>query len=323
MHTEYLGPIDQTNIPIVILEQTALKIQHGRLLAFPTKTVYGIGTSIFNNTAIQQLYAIKQKPKAQLIPIYISNLNQIKFLATDISQEFYRVADELLPAPITIILKKHPNFSSSFITGNKDTIAVHFSPCSVVQRLIELTGCPLAITAANILGKPRSIQAQHVLEDFNGTIDGILDGGQTDYGLESTILSLENPKIPTIFRLGVILPRTLEKIIKQPVKIHPLALLKQESRFSNQLKANIRLFSNWEELDIYLKLSLPGKRLIMHTEKPPFKTKYKFFALNSKNFYEGIRLAERENYTETLVHCSSKVKSNEALFNRLKQLAKV
>ena len=322
MYTEYLGPTDQTNLLIPILEQAALKIQHGGLLAFPTETVYGIGTSIFNSTAIKQLYAIKQKSKDRAIPVYISNLNQINFLATNIPQEFYRIANELLPAPITIILKKHPNFSS-LITGNKETIVVHFSSSSILQRLIELTGCPLAITAANISGKPRSIQARHVLEDFNGAIDGILDGGQTDYGLESTILSLENPKIPTIFRLGLVLPRTLEKILKQPVKIHPLALLKQGSHFSNQLKANIHLFSNWEGLDSYLKLSLPGKRLIMHAEKSPFKLKYKFFALNSKNFYEGLRLAERENYTETLVHCSSIVKHNEALFSRLKQLAKL
>ena len=169
MYIEHLGPIYQKNFfkSTPTLDQAVRKLQRGEVLAFPTETVYGIGASIFNNSAVQRLYIIKHKPKEQALPVYISNLNQINFLAADIPQEFNILADKLLPASITIILKKHSNISSP-VTGSGKTIAIHLSPHPLVQRLIELTGCPLVVTSANTLGKPRSIQARHVLEDFNG-----------------------------------------------------------------------------------------------------------------------------------------------------------
>ena len=148
----------------------------------------------------------------------------------------------------------------------------------------------------------------------------VIDGGEVQYGMESTILSLEDPLRPTILRFGVLLQKEIEDVLNRKLIVHPLALTLNGNSTFDKLRSAVRLFSSWDEMKIYLKLSSSSKRIIMSDEATPIKGDH--FQLSEKNLYEGLRIADREGFAEVLVLCSSEVKKNVFLFNKLKQIAR-
>lgn len=317
MYTEYFGPIDRGGLEG--LEPPSRKLQQGGLVAFPTETVYGLGATILNLQAIKRLYQVKNRGESHSLPVHIANMDQLKFIATDIPDEAEVLAKHFLPGPLTLILKKSPNLSEA-VTGGRPTVAVRISSDPIARRLIELTGCPLAVPSANITGKLSPTKASHVLEDFNGHIEGVIDGGEVQYGMESTILSLEDPLRPTILRFGVLLQKEIEDVLNRKLIVHPLALTLGGNSMFDMLRSAVRLFSSWDEMKIYLKLSSSSKRMIMSDEAAPIKGDY--FKLNEKNLYEGLRIADREGFAEVLVLCSPEVMKNVFLLNKLKRIAR-
>jgi len=322
MYTEYFGPVNRQDLGCssAQLESAARKLQQGGLVAFPSETVYGLGATILNEGALKKLYQVKKRSEDCALPIHIANLSQLQFVAVDIPLEAQALAKEFLPGPLTLILKKNPNLSP-LITGGKETIAVRISSDPIARRLIELTGCPLAVPSANQSGKPSPTKASHVLEDFNGKIEGLVDGGETRFGMESTLISLEDPARPTLYRFGVIPQREIERVLNRKVVVHPLALVLNGNSNLTKMRSAVRLFSSWDEMKIYLKLSSKSKRLIM-SEEPSLVSGGDHFQLKATNLYEGLRVAERDGYAEVLVLCNPKLKQNILLLNRLKQIAR-
>jgi L-threonylcarbamoyladenylate synthase len=324
MYTEYLGPIAEDSLLSAkeLLQKGARLVQRGGLVAIPTETTYGLAASILNETALSNLYGVKGRASSSAVPVQISSLDQVKFIAREIPSLFYLIAEKFFPGPLTVILKKSPYLSST-ITAGKDTVGIRLSSNPIVRKMIELVGCPIAMPSANVSGKPSPITAKHVLEDFNGRIEGIIDGGETTFGLESSILSLEDPKKPTLLRLGMITQDEIEKALGMTIYLHPQALLPHYSSEKAPSLPMIRLFSSWDEIKIYLQLSNDSKRLIMSSEdkKSMVRDSLDYFELTEKNLYEGLRTALREGYAEVLVLCSQKVKGYKALHQRLKQIA--
>ncbi|WP_316357308.1 L-threonylcarbamoyladenylate synthase [Candidatus Neptunichlamydia sp. REUL1] len=322
MYTEYFGPVNREDLGCssAKLESAARKLQQGGLVAFPSETVYGLGATVLNEGALKRLYQVKERPQDRSLSVHIANFSQLQFVAADIPLEAHALAKEFLPGPLTLILKKSPNLSS-LITGGKKTIAVRISSDPIARRLIELTGCPLAAPSANQSGKPSPTRASHVLEDFNGKIEGLVDGGQTRFGMESTLISLEDPACPTLYRFGVIPQKEIERVLNRKVPVHPLALVLNGNSNLTKMRSAVRLFSSWEEMKIYLKLSSKSKRLIM-SDEPSLVSDGVHFQLKSTNLYEGLRIAERDGYAEVLVLCTPKLKQNILLLNRLKQIAR-
>ncbi|MEM8728167.1 MAG: L-threonylcarbamoyladenylate synthase [Chlamydiota bacterium] len=316
MYTEYFGPINREELKG--LESPCRKLQQGGLVAFPTETVYGLGAAILNVRAIKRLYQVKNRAEDHSLPVQIANMDQLKFVATDICHETRVLAKHFLPGPLTIILKKNARLSP-MITGGKSTVAVRFCSDPIARRMIELTGCPLATSSANISGKPSSTEASHVLEDFNGKIEGIVDGGTVEYGMESTLISLEDRACPTLLRFGMISKQELENVLNRKLIVHPSALNPSKGPVFDKLYPDVRLFSSWDEMGIYLKRSSMGKRMTMGTESSPLRQDH--FCLNGNNLYEGLRIADRERYAEVLIHCSPAMKRNVLLFTKLKQVA--
>lgn len=320
MYTELLGPIlsDDLTESSSLLERAVRLLQQGGLVAFPTETVYGLGASILREDALERLFKVKQRPKNMALPIHVANINQVKFVASDIPQAFYALAERFFPGPLTIVLKKS-EMLSPLISGSNQSVAIRISPNPIAKRLIELTGCPLAVPSANLTGKPSPIKAKHVLEDFNGDIQAVLDGGECSYGLESTVVSIEDPENPIILRLGPISYSDIEKVLGKQVKIS------SNTYFSKNRQMHyptVRLFSTLDEVRIYLQLSTENKRLLMSSEKiVTGKANCEPFILSMNNLYEGLRLAERESYSEVLVLCDDPLKQNRVLFSRLKQIA--
>lgn len=176
-------------------------IKNGEVVAFPTETVYGLGADATNEAAVQKIYSAKGRPSDNPLIIHVSSLSQVSEFVTHIPQKARLVMSRLWPGPCTIVLNKKGPLAPS-VTGGLETVGIRMPDHPVALALIEKAGVPLAAPSANSSGKPSPTTAEHVFNDLGGRIKGIIDGGATGVGLESTVLDLTDPEKPTILRPG-------------------------------------------------------------------------------------------------------------------------
>ena len=195
MHTEIL----QAHLPGSI--EKALKIlQAGGLVAFPTDTVYGVGALAFDNAAIESIYPAKERPIEKAIPILIGDMDSLD-LVTDHIPDMARIfAARFWPGPLTCILSKKQTLPPA--VSATPTVAVRIPNHPDALTLLHTAG-PMAVTSANISGKPSPSTAQEVYEQLGGRIPLILDGGKTFGGIPSTLVDCTGEK-PVILREGPI-----------------------------------------------------------------------------------------------------------------------
>ncbi len=208
--------VTYTNYSTLDLKGSAELIKSGELVAFPTETVYGLGASVFNPKAIEQIFQVKGRPQDNPLIVHISSLQQLELIVEELPKEFEVLAESFFPGPLTLILPKKESVPS-IVSANLPTIGVRMPAHPIAQLLIEGVGVPLVAPSANLSGKPSSTTAQHVRDDFGDRIKSILDGGPCEYGIESTVLTL-HPK-PTILRPGQITQAQLEEVLKVPVTL--------------------------------------------------------------------------------------------------------
>lgn len=175
-------------------------LKSGGLIAFPTETVYGLGASAYDADAAEKIYAAKGRPSDNPLIVHICEKEQIDEIAEDVTEEAKMVIDTFMPGPITIILKKK-NIIPKTVTAGLDTVAIRFPAHNVARELIKAAGVPIAAPSANLSGKPSPTKARHVINDMTGRIDGIIDGGDCNVGVESTIVDFTGDK-PVILRPG-------------------------------------------------------------------------------------------------------------------------
>ncbi|MHA1684901.1 MAG: L-threonylcarbamoyladenylate synthase [Candidatus Heimdallarchaeaceae archaeon] len=210
MQTE-IETVDTEHLDINILTKAARLIKEGEIVAFPTETVYGLGADALNAQAVKKIFDAKGRPADNPLIVHINSIKQLNQIAIDIPEIVFSLAEHFWPGPLTFILKKHPRVPS-IVTGGLDTVAVRYPNNLIAQKLIELTGAPIAAPSANISGKPSPTRAEHVYEDFEGKIPLIIDGGETTIGVESTVVNLlVDP--PIILRPGGITYEMLKKFI--------------------------------------------------------------------------------------------------------------
>lgn len=175
-------------------------IKKGGLVVFPTETVYGLGANALDENAAKKIYEAKGRPQNNPLIIHLSDKNNIeKFCITEKIRLLDRLT-ALMPAPLTVILPAKDIIPRT-VTGGLDTVAVRVPTSEIARRLIAYSGVPIAAPSANISGKPSPTEARHVLEDMYGRADVIIDGGNCEVGLESTIVTLCE-KTPTLLRPG-------------------------------------------------------------------------------------------------------------------------
>ncbi len=175
-------------------------LKNGGLIAFPTETVYGLGASAYDADAAEKIYTAKGRPSDNPLIVHICEKEQIDEIAEDVTEEAKMVIDTFMPGPITIILKKK-NIIPKTVTAGLDTVAIRFPSHNVARALIKAAGVPIAAPSANLSGKPSPTKARHVINDMIGRIDGIIDGGDCNVGVESTIVDFTGDK-PVILRPG-------------------------------------------------------------------------------------------------------------------------
>lgn len=206
-----LFEIDPNNIDDKIISLGADLLKDGKLVAFPTETVYGLGANGLDEVACLDIYKAKGRPSDNPLILHISNLEQLNTLVLEISPIAQKIIDTFLPAPLTLIFKKS-KIVPYVVSGGLDTVAVRFPKNPIANALIEKAGIPIAAPSANLSGKPSCTKASHVKEDLFGKISLIIDGGECSIGLESTILDTTTTP-PTLLRPGFITLEQLTEVI--------------------------------------------------------------------------------------------------------------
>lgn len=209
--TTQVYPIDKDQPDAQLIALAARAIQAGKLVAFPTETVYGLGADATNAEAVARIFAAKQRPSNDPIIVHIADLTQLEHVAIAIPAIAYQLAAHFWAGALTMVLKRGANIPPNVSAGT-DTVAVRMPSHPVAHALITAAGLPIAAPSANTFSRPSATTAQHVLDDLNGRVDVILDGGAAHIGLESTVIDLTG-NTPTILRPGGVTLEQLREII--------------------------------------------------------------------------------------------------------------
>ncbi len=191
-------------------------IKKGQLVAIPTETVYGLAADALNPEAVASIFAAKGRPMDNPLIVHIADIADWAPLVTAITPQAEALADAYWPGPLTMILPASPTVPPE-VTGGLTTVAVRYPSHPVAQAAILHAGCPLAAPSANRSGAPSPTNAARVMEDMQGRIDAVLDGGDSDVGVESTVVDMCHTP-PRLLRPGGITPAMLEEVVG-PIEI--------------------------------------------------------------------------------------------------------
>ena len=207
MNTSYIT-INEAAVDDSKIEAAGTLLKEGRLVAFPTETVYGLGANALDEEAAAKIYSAKGRPSDNPLIVHIADWDALGLIVKEIPPQARLLADRFWPGPLTMIFQKNERVPYG-TTGGLETVAVRMPSNRIAQKLIRAGGGYIAAPSANTSGRPSPTQASHVLDDLDGKIDMIIDGGPVSIGLESTIVDLSEG-VPTILRPGYITKEMLE-----------------------------------------------------------------------------------------------------------------
>lgn len=184
------------------LEQAAVILRAGGLVALPTETVYGLGANALNAEAVESIFRAKQRPAWDPVIVHISNLEMLNDLVQNVPPAARKLMRAFWPGPLTLLLPRSKAVPDA-VTSGRPLVGVRMPAHPVALELIRRAGVPVAAPSANTFGHTSPTTAAHVLEDLDGRIDAVLDAGPTDHGVESTVLDpCQTPMI--IYRPGAV-----------------------------------------------------------------------------------------------------------------------
>lgn len=189
----------------------AKALSDGKLVVFPTETVYGLGANALNPESVRQIFVAKGRPSDNPLIVHISDMDQLDRLVREVTDTTEKLMEAFWPGPLTMVMKKS-SIIPEIITAGLDTVAIRMPSHRLARELIRLSGVPVAAPSANLSGSPSPTSERHVIDDLDGRVDIIIRGGDTQVGLESTVLDVTcNP--PKILRPGQITYEDIEAVI--------------------------------------------------------------------------------------------------------------
>ena len=204
-----------------IITEAGSILKDGGLVAFPTETVYGLGGNALDEQAAEKIYAAKGRPSDNPLIVHIAEFEALNKIAAEIPEEAKMLADAFWPGPLTMIFQK-TDLVPMGTTGGLNTVAVRMPDHPVALALIRAAGGYIAAPSANTSGRPSPTKAEHVIEDMDGKIEMVIDGGAVGIGVESTIVDVSS-EVPTLLRPGAITIEMLRETLGQ-VDIDPVIL---------------------------------------------------------------------------------------------------
>ena len=210
MKTEYVDLREGKDIKEGV-KKAAEIIKRGGLVAFPTETVYGLGANGLDENAVPKIYEAKGRPSDNPLILHISKLDEIEDIVKEIPKSAIILAEEFWPGPLTMVFKKSECIPYR-TTGGLESVAIRMPSNKIARELIKAAGVPIAAPSANSSGRPSPTKAAHVIYDLDGKIDMVIDGGEVDIGIESTIVDVTG-EVPVILRPGFITEKMLSEAI--------------------------------------------------------------------------------------------------------------
>ena len=186
-------------------------LRGGGLVAIPTETVYGLAANALDGAAVAKIFIAKGRPQDNPLIVHISHLSQWECLVDHIPENAMALAREFWPGPLTIILPKSDLIPDE-VSAGLATVAVRFPSMRTTRRIIDAAGVPLAAPSANLSGSPSPTCARHTMDDMRGRIEAVLDGGECNFGVESTVVTLATP-VPRLLRPGAVTPEELREVL--------------------------------------------------------------------------------------------------------------
>ncbi len=320
------------------IDKAAFLLKNGGVVAIPTETVYGLAANAFDGLAVSKIFCAKGRPMDNPLIVHISDIQEIYQLVAEFPVKAQKLCRKFWPGPLTIILPKSKKIPRE-VSAGLETVAVRLPSHKLARNLIKKAGIPLAAPSANISGKPSPTTALHVLEDMDGKIDAILDGGTCSVGLESTVITLTtNP--PTLLRPGGVTLKQLESEIGE-VDLDDAVLKKVDNskkvispgmkykHYAPNAKVIILECSREKFIDYVNHKSSENVAALCYNEDVNFiqvKTftygSYKNPELQAKTLFDALREIDKDESVEIVYAiCPSKSGIGMAVYNRLVRAA--
>ena len=186
-------------------------IKNGEIVIFPTETVYGIGANAFDEKAVGKIFMAKGRPSDNPLIVHIANKKTIFEIAKDISKVEQKLIDHFMPGPFTLILNKTDKIPA-IVTAGLDTVAIRMPENVIARGIITFSGVPIVAPSANISGRPSGTTIEDIRQELEGKVSAIVDGGESQIGLESTVVKVID-EVPCILRPGKVTAEEIESVI--------------------------------------------------------------------------------------------------------------
>lgn len=203
------------------LIRAAELIKNGGIVGIPTETVYGLGADASNADAVKRIFEAKGRPADNPLIVHLADFSHAERYTSTIPELARKIAERFCPGPLTIVLPKNDRIPM-ITSGGLDTVGVRVPSHPVMHRIIELSGCPIAAPSANTSGLPSPTSADHVMDDMNGKIEAVVDGGQSEFGVESTVIAIENESSVRILRPGCVTREMLLELCNDVIIDHAI-----------------------------------------------------------------------------------------------------
>lgn len=214
----------ENNIKDIIIASEMIK--QGKVIGIPTETVYGLGADARNEEAVKAIFRAKGRPADNPLIVHLADFSDAELYTSHIPEIAYKLAERFCPGALTMVLPKNDKIPM-ITSGGLETVGIRVPSHSVMHKIIELSGCPIAAPSANISGLPSPTCAEHVMRDMNGKISAVINGGESQYGVESTVISFDNKNCARILRPGAVTREMLldvcEEVIIDPAVLNDLA----------------------------------------------------------------------------------------------------
>lgn len=318
------------------IHEAAELIKAGSLVAFPTETVYGLGADATNEAAVKKIFIAKGRPQDNPLIAHVATTHQLRKLVSHLPVYAEKLITAFSPGPITFVLPSNGTCAPN-VSAGLETVAIRIPDHPVAQQLLLDCDVPIAAPSANTSGKPSPTTADHVAEDLFGKIAGLIDGGQTGVGMESTVIDCTQDRGPIILRPGGITKEQLEKVVGTVI-LDPALANTHEQPISPGLKYKhyspevplLLVEGTAEEIQLIIdheqnKAKRIGVLASTSTAESLYAEKVISLGKNlneiAANLYKGLRIFKKEDID--LIICESFPESGigQAVMNRLKKAA--